>query len=416
MRVLQANGALVMTAFAIALNAFPLFSQSTDIHIRHLMSISEGVRSPFRMAVKDEFVYLTDATSNKVCVFDSSGALVTQLKTETPPMAIALHASNGFYLSSRTISDIQLITQDGVASRSFAPDTLGWKNATCFATDGGHELYVVDSRRHSVFVVDTRTGTSRLLVGNRLIFPTGIAFDSKNQRIIVTEHGGLSASTPLQDASKMVHAFSKEGKLLASFGEYGFQPGEFARIQGVTVDQLGRIYVADIYNNFITVLDDKGKFVTQIGRVQAARGELLAPMDLAIDAANRLWVASMNTGTLEIFDLTPLLEEDVVFAGGALPNTTALMPNYPNPFNPGTWIPFVLTEQGDVVISIYNGRGQVVRRFVLGELEVGVYIKKGRAVYWDGRDRARREVASGIYFCKLQSGSKRSTRKMILLK
>ena len=101
----------------------------------------------------------------------------------------------------------------------------------------------------------------------------------------------------------------------------------------------------------------------------------------------------------------------------ALPSKeTALLPNYPNPFNPETWIPYQLSSPSDVTLTIYNVRGVVIRQLVLGYQSAGVYYSQSRAVYWDGRNQLGEPVASGIYFYTLTAGEFTATRKMLIRK
>jgi len=103
-----------------------------------------------------------------------------------------------------------------------------------------------------------------------------------------------------------------------------------------------------------------------------------------------------------------------------LPTETKLLPNYPNPFNPETWIPYTLTEEAPVTIEIYNVSGQLVRRLNLGVKNRGNYVSKDKAAYWDGRTNSGERVASGVYFYTLkissQSGDFAETRKMVMMK
>ena len=99
-----------------------------------------------------------------------------------------------------------------------------------------------------------------------------------------------------------------------------------------------------------------------------------------------------------------------------LPGETTLSANYPNPFNPETWIPYQLANPSDVVISIYDGRGQVVRRLELGHLPPGYYTSRSRAAYWDGRNDFGERVASGVYFYHLRADNMSLLRKMVILK
>ena len=110
--------------------------------------------------------------------------------------------------------------------------------------------------------------------------------------------------------------------------------------------------------------------------------------------------------------LTTLLTETK-----ATPVETALLANYPNPFNPETWIPYHLANASDVEITIFDGRGSVVRTLTLGHRTVGYYTSRSRAAYWDGRNALGERVASGIYFYQLQVPDEISPmRKMVILK
>ena len=99
-----------------------------------------------------------------------------------------------------------------------------------------------------------------------------------------------------------------------------------------------------------------------------------------------------------------------------LSQPTALLANYPNPFNPETWIPYQLSEPAEVSVSIYSVDGKLVRTLELGQVPSGVYSDKERAAYWDGRNAAGEPVASGVYFYTLRAGDFSATRKMVIRK
>jgi hypothetical protein len=99
-----------------------------------------------------------------------------------------------------------------------------------------------------------------------------------------------------------------------------------------------------------------------------------------------------------------------------IPEETALLPNYPNPFNPETWIPYQLAKDAEVTLRIYTHNGQVVRKLVLGYQAAGIYQSRSRAAYWDGRNAVGERVASGIYFYQLQADGLSYSRKMLILK
>ncbi len=99
-----------------------------------------------------------------------------------------------------------------------------------------------------------------------------------------------------------------------------------------------------------------------------------------------------------------------------IPKETALLSNYPNPFNPETWIPYQLATPAEVTLTIYDMHGGVVRRLEMGHQAAGVYQSRSRAAYWDGRNQGGEFVASGLYFYTLRAGEFTATRKMLIRK
>ena len=108
--------------------------------------------------------------------------------------------------------------------------------------------------------------------------------------------------------------------------------------------------------------------------------------------------------------------EQLLAAFTVPPKETALLANYPNPFNPETWIPYHLFEPADVTLTIYAIDGKVVRHLDLGHQVAGFYQSKSHAAYWDGRNSVGEPVASGVYFYTLKAGDFTATRKMWLMK
>ena len=100
----------------------------------------------------------------------------------------------------------------------------------------------------------------------------------------------------------------------------------------------------------------------------------------------------------------------------ARPEKTQLFANYPNPFNPETWIPYELATDTHVKIRIYNTHGVVIRTLQFGHQSAGYYTDRDRAAYWDGRNALGEQVASGLYFYQLETDEMSSMRKMVILK
>jgi hypothetical protein len=132
-----------------------------------------------------------------------------------------------------------------------------------------------------------------------------------------------------------------------------------------------------------------------------------------------------STGSFRIDPIRHVLTESDIELGrvslgnlvaSVIPNRSELLANFPNPFNPETWIPFKLKEASDTLITIYDVHGRVVRKLDLGYIPAGVYQTKAKSAYWDGTNDIGERVASGIYFYHLKAGEFSASRKMVILK
>ena len=99
-----------------------------------------------------------------------------------------------------------------------------------------------------------------------------------------------------------------------------------------------------------------------------------------------------------------------------LSTQTELLANYPNPFNPETWIPFQLAKDSTATARIYDLTGKQIRIIKLGHITAGNYVESNRAIYWDGRTEDGEQVSSGTYFYQIEAGDYSETRKMVILK
>ena len=98
------------------------------------------------------------------------------------------------------------------------------------------------------------------------------------------------------------------------------------------------------------------------------------------------------------------------------PRETELLANYPNPFNPETWIPYRLAEDAFVTLTIYDLSGQPVRTLDVGHRIASAYENRSKAIYWNGRNGLGERVASGVYFYTLTTEDYSATRKMLVVK
>ena len=197
----------------------------------------------------------------------------------------------------------------------------------------------------------------------------------------------------------------------------------------IDVEDVSGVYCADIVMSYdpgtLTVADvsrtssisgwvfadaaESGKLrISMAGLSQpAANGSLV---NLSIDAASADAIKQLEIVEFKLNGGRSRAEVE------NLPKAFALMPNYPNPFNPETWIPYQLTVPAKVTVSIYNLNGQIVRRLELGTRMPGSYVNRSKAAYWDGRNESGEMVSSGIYFYQLQAGRDAAVRKMVIVK
>ena len=163
--------------------------------------------------------------------------------------------------------------------------------------------------------------------------------------------------------------------------------------------------------------------ILDLVRVAGALGDVAAapasdPQALAMLTAADVgeWLAQAQT--LVLTDATSqrgVLFLEQLFAA-LPPKETALLPNYPNPFNPETWIPYRLADDADVTLTIYDTNGVLVCRLDLGHQSAGFYESRSQAIYWDGRNGFGEGVASGVYFYHLSAGEYSATRRMLIQK
>ena len=254
--------------------------------------------------------------------------------------------------------------------------------------------------------------------------PTHIAFDKKKRRLYWTEANGISSIYSPSGEKGMKRALSLDKKGLGELGGIAVDDdvvywtektdNGLGKVRSVNRNGAGEklLAVLDGVPEGIAVdpIGSKVYWTMSLGEIQSAPftsaiqnvvGNLVAPAGIALGVAP---VASGAASPAAPSTLTMGREEN------------ALLANYPNPFNPETWIPYQLSEPAEVTVSIYSVNGSLIRTLALGHQSAGVYQSKSRAAYWDGRNAFGERVASGLYFYTLTAGDFTATRKMLIRK
>ena len=250
--------------------------------------------------------------------------------------------------------------------------------------------------------------------------------------------GALKATLTGHESSYNSLAFSPNGQILASRGP-----------RSVNIS-LWRLLTVDVTGNGVVNVNDLVEVAKNYGKTVGAGANRKADVNgdgevdvddilaviKAVDAAAApaLSQEDIKTGSLQAADVQRWIRDakaaNADSAGIAAlerlltaltrvetpPKETVLLANYPNPFNPETWIPYQLAEAAEVKVSIHASDGKLVRALELGQLPAGAYQNRSRAAYWDGRNAAGEPVASGVYFYTLTAGDFSATRKMLIRK
>ncbi len=185
----------------------------------------------------------------------------------------------------------------------------------------------------------------------------------------------------------------------------------------VNFGKIGK-HAADVNADGVVNIVDLTLVAMAIGSADTAAPAIssLHPDDLPPRATVTAWLKEARQLNLP----DPNFQQGLRFLENLLqtltPKETVLLFNYPNPFNPETWIPYHLAKDAEVTLSIHTLNGTLVRTLTLGHQPAGIYQHRSRAAYWDGKNEFGEKVASGVYFYTLTTAHYAATRKMLIRK
>ena len=249
---------------------------------------------------------------------------------------------------------------------------------------------------------------------------------SNDAILILRKAAGLAAPgiNPMTDASRQITVTLAEAHGVA--GETVTVPLKADNIIGLAGGDICIAYDSSVLRavdvsshvSLASNIADPGVVRIAFADTGGLDSEMLAEVHFRVLADD---VSALKFRNVELYDLNAMPLEtisiDREFTSWAMsPESSALLQNFPNPFNPETWIPYQLKEDGEVTIRIHNAAGELVRKLELGYRSTGIYVSRDRAAYWDGRNAAGEYVASGVYFYSIRAGDFTATRKLIVVK
>ena len=261
---------------------------------------------------------------------------------------------------------------------------------------------------------DAVTGEQRLtLVGGHVESVLGIAFSPDGQTL--ASSGGWEDETiRLWDAVTGERKRTLTGNA-GRVSSIAFSP-DGGKLASASLDETVRLWDTVTGEHKLTLTGHTDGVLSVAfspdGRILASAGG---------DGTVLLWILRLPTTWGAIKRAT--VAEDKRSLGGLspsakmlIPKETALLVNYPNPFNPETWLPYHLADDAEVTLTIYDIKGVLVRQLDLGHQSAGYYTDWTKAAYWNGCNESGESVASGVYFYQLRAGDYIALRRMVVLK
>ena len=357
------------------------------------------------------------------------------------PMDLALAGGNAYWTQGNgSVRFANLRGQTRIRPISTGTDTPG------SLVIGGGKVYWTETTGESGGTVNSANlnGTGEMKLASILAAPIGIAVDTARSKLYWTNSRGRIQSANLDGSGikNVVDGLGSPGELvlsnsIAAPAGAGSSAGSGKTASGSKYDVNGDGTVDIGDSDALTIalaanstdpkydVDGNGKvdiFDLIEVRAKYSPGAAGAPtlfgMKLSAVQIDRL--QEQIDLLIATNDRSPAAMRTLVYLQQLLvtarPEKTQLLANYPNPFNPETWIPYELATDTHVRIMIYNTQGVVIRTLQFGHQSAGYYVGRDRAAYWDGRNALGEQVASGLYFYQLETDEMSSMRKMVILK
>lgn len=280
------------------------------------------IKAPLNLALdKEGNLYITEPKENRLLILNRKGEYLKKIDNLQKPLGVAVDASGRIYISSEEKGAVSVYTPNLTLSHKLGAGNNEFMKPVAVAISNSGDIYVADGKANVVKVYGN-SGSLKFSFGSpgsengKFNSPTSIAIDDSTGEIIVSDQQVVTMPSGAT-AGARIQVFDKLGNFKRSFGSYGIGEGKITRPLGVAVDPSGNIYVSDSYQNVVHVFDSFG---SSIDTLYDLSNPMRTPAGIAIGKDGRLFIASFNNATVEVYGLSGYTTFDVsstdVFVSG----------------------------------------------------------------------------------------------------
>ncbi|OGW12476.1 MAG: hypothetical protein A3G93_15380 [Nitrospinae bacterium RIFCSPLOWO2_12_FULL_45_22] len=268
--------------------------------------ITTKINAPTAVALDaSENIYVVESSNNKLLTYSQDGQYLRTLRGLDKPISIAVSNDGRIFVGNDGRGDVEVYDADLTFLYKLGSGDKEFSRPGAIAVDSAGNVYVADSKGDKIKVYNPDSsykfslGSSGSKDG-QFHFPTSIAIDELSGEIIISDLQLVETEFGSTQGAR-IQVFDLNGGFKRGFGNFGFGKGKLAKPLGVDVDKEGRIYVSDSYQNIVQVFDSNGIF---LGTIYDLDNPMRTPLGIAIgQKTNRLFIASLNTSRVEVYDV-----------------------------------------------------------------------------------------------------------------
>ena len=304
---------LVIPCVLLTFFAVPAFAIKL-VNVKLLFELRGKFNKPTDVSVsKNGLIYVVDGVNNQIKVFNSKGKFLYSFGRKgsgrgefSSPLGIDIDNEGRLYVADSGNHRVQILDTNGsfIEEIRLPQQNKQPADPTGVAVDDlNKKCYVVDNDNHQVLAYDLsklrliKTYGSYGAGQDRFRYPFFVALGKEHNLYVVDV------------INTRVQVLNSEGLFIAEIGRWGVEKGEFFRPKGVAIDENNRVYVGDSYMGVIQVFDTTGEFYAALGDPTTGKvKKFRTPMGLFIDQGNRLYVVETLANKVSVFQLAGVTE------------------------------------------------------------------------------------------------------------